>query len=101
MRAPQHRPARTDGLRTLRHRLRVGSHGTGFALRVNDNVASPRAIIASLKIQSRDGRRILAQRDISRRDFMVVNDWQRFHLYFENPCGEELETVIDWRATRS
>ena len=76
----------------------VGPHRAGFVLQVHDNVTSPKAIIASLKIQSRDGRRILAQRDISRRDFTVVNDWQWFNLYFDNPCGEALETVIEWRG---
>lgn len=79
-------------------RFGVGLHRAAFVLQVDDNTTSPRPIIASLQIYTRKGNRILARRDINRRDFLATNTWQSFFLYFENPCGEELETAIYWHG---
>lgn len=76
----------------------LGLHKASFLLMVNDVDTSPKAIIATLRIMSRDRRRVLAERDISRREFAAANAWQWLDVYFTNPCGETLETMIDWRG---
>lgn len=77
----------------------VGSHRALYLLKVNDITTTPRAVIASLKVYTRKGNRILAHRDISRRDFAAANEWQWFTVHFDNPCFEELETTIYWPGT--
>lgn len=79
-------------------RFGVGPHRATFFLQVNDNTTTPRPIIASLQVYTRKGNRILARRDINRRDFTATNTWQPFTLHFENPCAEELETAIYWHG---
>lgn len=74
----------------------VGSHRAEYLLQVDDNTTAPNRIIASLKVYTRLGKRILAQRDLTRRDFLAANDWQFFRLHFENPCFEQVETTIYW-----
>ncbi|GAA4803172.1 hypothetical protein [Lysobacter hankyongensis] len=75
-------------------RFGVGPHRASYYLQVNDIATTPKAVIASLQICTHQGRRILAQRDLSRRDFLAANTWKFFTLHFENPCFEEVETAI-------
>lgn len=77
----------------------VGSHRAVYVLKVDDIATTPKAVIASLKVYTRKGNRILAHRDISRRDFAAANEWQYFTVHFDNPCFEELETTIYWPGT--
>lgn len=77
----------------------VGPHRAVYLLKVNDITTTPKAVIASLKVYTRQGNRILAHRDISRRDFAAANEWQWFTVHFDNPCFEELETTIYWPGT--
>ena len=79
-------------------RFGVGEHRASYYLQVNDITTTPRPVIASLRVYTRKGGRILAQRDITRRDFLAANTWQFFTLYFENPCFEEVETAIYWHG---
>jgi len=73
-----------------------GEHTAAYYLQVDDNTTSPDEIIASLKVYTRLGKRILAQRDLTRRDFLTPNAWQFFTVHFDNPCFEQLETTIYW-----
>lgn len=55
-------------------------------------------MITSQQIHARQGRHILAQRDLSRHDLLAANTWQFFTLHCENPCFEEVETAIYWHG---
>ncbi len=75
-----------------------GEHKADYYLQVDDNTTARNRVIASLKVYTRQGGRILAQRDLTRRDFLAANTWQFFTLHFENPCFEQVETAIYWHG---
>lgn len=75
-----------------------GEHKADYYLQVDDNTTSPNTVIASLKVYTRLGGRILAHRDLTRRDFTAANTWQFFTVRFDNPCFEQVETAIYWHG---
>jgi hypothetical protein len=79
-------------------RFGQGAHKADYYLQVDDNTTARNRVIASLKVYTRQGGRILAQRDLTRRDFLAANSWQFFTLHFENPCFEQVETAIYWHG---
>jgi hypothetical protein len=73
-----------------------GLHRASYYMQVDNNTTNPDAVIATLWVYSRYGQRILGRRDITRRDFIAVNQWQWLSVYFDNPCFEQLEANVYW-----
>ncbi len=77
-------------------RFGKGLHRASYYMQVDNNTTNPDAVIATLWVYTRLGQRILGRRDITRRDFTTVNQWQWLSVYFDNPCFEQLEANVYW-----
>lgn len=72
-----------------------GSHTATFDLWIDNNSADD-AVVATLDVVTDYGRRVLARRDIRRREFASPGGWQRFSLGFNDACFGLVETRVFW-----
>jgi hypothetical protein len=79
-------------------RFGQGLHRASFYMQVDNNTTNPDTVIATLSVYTRLGQRVIAQRDITRRDFLAINQWQWLSVHFDNPCFEQLESTVYWRG---